>query len=147
MPSETRVLVQKAAVRCYNYQMSNRRGRKTLLAVIGAGLLAGMPVAAADIQKHPVGPLQEAIYGFAVAEYCGMLDPAVAEGFHLQQAWIMARDGITPEREHADRHAAIKAADWQYDDHGLGGYRGWCRSDGLSAVYRFLIFREAILGK
>jgi hypothetical protein len=123
------------------------RGSITSTIVFIAGLLAGVPAAAADIQKHPIGPLQEAIYGFAVAEYCGMLDPAVAEGFELQQAWIMARDGITPERQHADRHAAMRAADWQYDDHGLGGYRGWCRSDGLTAVYRFLLFREAILGK
>jgi hypothetical protein len=103
--------------------------------------------AAAEIQKHPVGALQEAVYGFAVAEYCGLLSPAVAEGFHLERQWILARDGITPERERADRIAAIMAADWQYGDHGLGGYRGWCRSDGLRAVHRFLTFREAILGK
>jgi hypothetical protein len=101
----------------------------------------------ADIQKRPIGALQEAVYGFAVAEYCGLLDPAVAEGFHLERAWIVARDGISPEREYADRIAAIMAADWQYGDHGLGGYRGWCRSEGMTAVNRFLTFREAILGK
>src|SRR5262249_14183474 len=137
----------RSADRCYNCQMCGWRDPKTLLAVVVAGLLAGAPAAGADIQKHPVGPLQEAIYGDAVAEYCGLLDRAGAAGFQLQQAWIMARDGVTPEHEHADRHAAFKVADWQYDDHGLGGYRGWCRSDGLSAVYRFLIFRETILGK
>ena len=119
----------------------------TLSLVWAASSLTASSAIAADFQKHPIGPLQEAIYGFAVAEYCGMLDPVIAEGFQLEQAWIMARDGITPEREHADRRAALKAADWQYDDHGLGGYRGWCRSDGLPAVYRFLLFREAILGK
>src|SRR5919206_1783768 len=102
-----------------------RRASITSSIVVTAGLLVASPAMAADFQKHPIGPLQEAIYGYTVAEYCGMLDPAVAEGFELQQAWIMARDGITPEREYADRHAAMRAADWQYDDHGLGGYRGW----------------------
>ena len=112
-----------------------------------AGPLAVAVVMAAEFQKRPIGPLQEAIYGFAVADYCGLLSPAVAEGFHLERAWIMARDGISAEEEHGHRIAAILAADWQYGDHGLGGYRGWCRSDGLTAVYRFLAFREAILGK
>ena len=127
--------------------MTVARGLKRMVTLLGAGILAGGSAVAVEIQKHPIGPLQEAIYGFAVAEYCGLLDPAVAEGFHLERAWIVARDGITPEHEHADRHAAILAADWQYGDHGLGGYRGWCRSDGLTAAYRFLLFREAILGK
>ncbi len=115
--------------------------------LLGAGLPAGPSATAAEFQKRPIGPLQEAIYGFAVAEYCGLLDPAVAEGFHLERAWIMARDDISAESEYTHRTTAILAADWQYGDHGLGGYRGWCRSDGLTAVHRFLSFRDAILGK
>jgi hypothetical protein len=102
---------------------------------------------AAEFGPQPKGPLQEAIYGFAVAEYCGMLTGAVAEGFQLQRSWIMARDGISAEQEYADRIEAITAADWQYGDHSLGGHRGWCREDGLPAVERFLLFRETMLGK
>lgn len=130
--------------------MAIGRGLQRLLIggmLLGAGLLAGDSTRAAEIQKHPIGPLQEAIYGFSVAEYCGLLNPSVAEGFHLERAWIMARDRITAEEEYTHRITAILAADWQYGDHGLGGYRGWCRSDGLTAVYRFLTFRESILGK
>ena len=85
------------------------------LAQLAFGLaLAVAAPAAAEIQNRPIGALQEVVYGFAVAEYCGLLDPAVAEGFHLERQWIMARDGISPEREYADRIAAIMAADWQY---------------------------------
>ena len=118
--------------------------RALLGAAVFAALLAGSQ--AAEIQKRPIGALQEAIYAFAVAESCGLLNRAVAEGFHLERDWIVARDGITPERERADRIAATMAADWQYGDHGLGGYRGWCRSEGLAAVDRFLSFRDAMLG-
>jgi hypothetical protein len=103
--------------------------------------------ALAEVQKRPIGPLQEAIYGFAVVEYCGLVTPEVAEGFYLQRDWIVARDRIGPDRERADRMAANMAADWQYGDHGLGGYRGWCRTEGLAAAFRFLDFREAMLGK
>jgi hypothetical protein len=124
-----------------------RRFVRLSAAALVAAVVLWVPGASADIQKRPIGPLQEAVYGFAVAEYCGLLNPAVAEGFHLERQWIMARDGISPEREYADRIAAIMAADWQYGDHGLGGYRGWCRSEGMTAVNRFLTFREAILGK
>ena len=120
---------------------------KGMILGLAAGALLATSAAPGEIQKHPIGPLQGAVYGFAVAEYCGLLTPAVAEGFHLEREWIVARDGITPERERADRIAAIMAADWQYGDHGLGGYRGWCRSEGLTAAYRFLRFREAMLGK
>jgi hypothetical protein len=121
--------------------------RKGMVLGLVTGAFLARFAAAAEIQKHPIGPLQEAVYGFAVAEYCGLLTPDVAEGFHLERDWIVARDGITPERERADRIAAVMAADWQYGDHGLGGYRGWCRSEGLAAAYRFLRFREAMLGK
>lgn len=130
--------------------MAIGRGLQRLLIggmLLGAGLPGGDSTRAGEIQKHPIGPLQEAMYGFAVAEYCGLLNPAVAEGFHLERTWIMARDGVTAEEEYTHRITAILAADWQYGDHGLGGYRGWCRSDGLTAVHRFLIFRDAILGK
>jgi hypothetical protein len=120
---------------------------KALLAALWCGALLAGSAGAGEIQKHPIGPLQEAVYGFAVAEYCGLLNPAVAEGFQLERDWIVARDGITPERERADRIAAIMAADWQYGDHGLGGQRGWCRTEGLTAAYRFLRFRDAMLGK
>ena len=109
--------------------------RALLGAAVFAALLAGSQ--AAEIQKRPIGALQEAIYAFAVAEYCGLLNRAVAEGFHLERDWIVARDGITPERERADRIAATMAADWQYGDHGLGGYRGWCRSEAARAPSSF----------
>lgn len=135
--------------RCYDLRVTIA-GRLQGVLIGGAlstGLLSWALAQAGEIQKRPIGPLQEAIYGFAVAEYCGFLSPAVAEGFHLERAWIMARDGISEEEEHDHRIAAILAADWQYGDHGLGGYRGWCRSDGLTAVHRFLSFRDAILGK
>jgi hypothetical protein len=130
-------------------EVMDRRMRSARLraAALAAAAVLWVPSASADIQKRPIGPLQEAVYGFAVAEYCGLLTPAVAEGFHLERQWIVAREGISPEREYADRIAAIMAADWQYGDHGLGGYRGWCRTEGLTAAYRFLHFREAILGK
>ena len=114
-------------------------------AALTALFLAGP--ASGEVQKRPIGPLQEAIYGFAVAEYCGLVTPAVAEGFYLKRDWIVVRDRIGPDRERADRMAANMAADWQYGDHGLGGYRGWCRTEGLAAAYGFLHFREAMLGK
>jgi hypothetical protein len=117
-----------------------------ILTALAALLLTGAALAA-EFQKRPIGSLQEAVYGFAVAEQCGLLNSAVAEGFHLEHRWIVARDGIAPERERADRKTALMAAAWQYGNHGLGGYRGWCRSDGMAAVHRFLSFREAILGK
>jgi hypothetical protein len=123
------------------FRLASRRAAAAAIALLCAGSVS------AEIQKRPIGPLQEIVYGFAVAEYCGLLNPAVAEGFHLERDWIVTRDGISPEREYADRIAAIMAADWQYGDHGLGGYRGWCRTEGMTAVNRFLTFREAILGK
>ena len=56
------------------------RASMTLSLVWAASSLTASSAIAADFQKHPIGPLQEAIYGFAVAEYCGMLDPVIAEG-------------------------------------------------------------------
>jgi hypothetical protein len=112
-------------------------------------LLLAAPAAAQidDLPRHPVGPLQEVIYGYAVAEYCGLATIPVAQGYELQRRWTIQRLGLTPEQVHVDNRDANLAADYQYGNHGLAGFRFWCRDEGLPAARRFLQFRATVLGK
>ena len=38
----------------------------------------------------------------------------------------------------ADLDAATREAHWEWQNRGLGGFRGWCRKQGQAAAQRFL---------
>ena len=38
----------------------------------------------------------------------------------------------------ADRARAMTMVEQEWDNRGLGGFRGWCRTEGAAAVERFL---------
>jgi hypothetical protein len=106
-------------------------------------LLAGS-AAADELPRHPVGPLQEIEYGYAVAEYCGFATVPVVQGFELHRRWTIVQHGLTPEQVHTDHRDANLAADYQFLNHWPSGLRFWCRDEGLPAARRFLQFRETL---
>ncbi|MFO1059856.1 MAG: hypothetical protein U1E53_23175 [Dongiaceae bacterium] len=110
-------------------------------------LLAGPAAAEDELPRHPAGPLQEIAYGFAVAEYCGLATIPVAQGYDLLRRWTILQLGLTPAQVRGDDRDGGLAADYQYGNHGLAGFRFWCRDDGLPAARRFLQFRATVLGR
>ena len=99
-------------------------------------LVAGSAAAALDAPTREA--LRESYYEFEVAGYCGLVDDDVAAGFHRQVARIL--DGAEVARETLDelRGKAWQAANAEWQNRGLGGFRGWCRNEGRAAAERFL---------
>jgi hypothetical protein len=103
-------------------------------------LATGAPAAAWDAnapvtRQYP--ELHSAYYDISVCEYCGLVTSEVANGFRREVANLVARDHMNADQHREVRLHAWTAADLEYGNRGLGGFRNWCRTEGLAAVQRF----------
>lgn len=110
----------------------------------GARTLAVSALAALAMAALPPGPVQAAerrvrdvVYDYAVTSYCGTLTPEVEAGFKIELARLTEASGLSPEQAKAQRIEGWVAADMEWSNRGLGGYRAWCRGEGVDAARRF----------
>ncbi len=111
--------------------------KSTPLCAVGLSLLL-IPLAHAALDSATREALSEAYYEFEVAGYCGLASDAVAAGFHRQVERILGPGVIDQESLDSLRGKAWQAAHWEWQNRGLGGFRGWCRKEGKAAAERFL---------
>jgi hypothetical protein len=104
----------------------------------GLLLLALASPARAHLDVTTRDTLREAYYEIEVASYCGLASEAVAAGFRRQVARILGDTVIDRETLNELRGKAWQAANWEWQNRGLGGFRGWCRNEGKAAAERFL---------
>ncbi len=103
-----------------------------LLAVLGYGATAAM-----DGPK-PQSDLEQVLYEMGVIGYCGLSSDAVAKGFDRELGQIIDRRNIDRKGLQDAKNRVMTMVEWEWDNRGLGGFRGWCRTEGESAVKRFL---------
>jgi hypothetical protein len=105
------------------------RAGAALLAALLVSLLLAPATASADgaMTARRISELYHAYYGMGVIDACGLDSWEVHDGYDRRiKGWI--------------------EADYQLDNHGLGGYRFWCAQDGRGAMMDFLAFRAQELG-
>ncbi len=81
--------------------------------------------------------LRDVVYDYAVTSYCGLLTAEVERGFRRELVQITARAGLSSEDAKAARIAGWVAADREWSNRGLGGFRAWCKTDGMAAAKHF----------
>lgn len=107
-------------------------------------LLCGLPAALGAGEPASRGAeIKQVVYMYSVAEYCGLNTEDVYDGYRMQLRHL-TRDGRLPESTvRWLRIHGMLAADLEYDDRGLGGFRNWCRTEGLDAAKHFLSYLAA----
>jgi hypothetical protein len=105
------------------------------LELVAALALVALP-ARADLAPDATA-LESAVYAYGIAEYCGMVDQAVYDGFAREVRAIVAAEGLTDAEVRAQRYNGALALEYEIGDRGLGGYRPWCREEGVAAAERF----------
>ena len=108
------------------------------ISALCAILLASSSGLAEESRRYPA--LFHIYYDYAVAEYCGMIDRPVHDGFVLLRKFLLARDRIGVASDYAERISANMVADDEYLDRGLSGPKLWCRTEGVAAAQRFTRF-------
>ncbi len=82
--------------------------------------------------------LRRVVYDYAVTSYCGLLTAEVEFGFQRELASLSEASGLSQSEARAERIAGWVDADREWSNRGLGGFRAWCREDGVPAAERFL---------
>ena len=111
-----------------------------LWAQMAVAVLAPPALAEPDLPMSPHPELLRTYYDYGVAEYCGLVDPSVHNGFALLRLDQLARGHIGPAAEKSIRIKALMAVDDEYQDRGLSGQKTWCRTEGGEAVRRFTAY-------
>ena len=91
----------------------------------------------------PQTELEHILYDMGVIGYCSLGSTAVQQGFNRQLNQVIVRDGIDQSELNDARNRAMTMVEWEWDNRGLGGFRGWCKTEGQAAVNRF----ESVTGE
>jgi hypothetical protein len=120
-----------------------RHGLFVAVALAAALLLRERPAQAEQASRGAA--IKQVVYLYNVTEYCGLNTREVHDGYRREIRGL-TRDGRLPESTvRWLRIHGIIAADLEYDNRGLGGFRMWCRTEGAEAAKHFLAFRDAQL--
>ena len=85
----------------------------------------------------PTDPLVRVHYDYEVVQYCSLATDETIAGFRKQLATIVAETGANNDDIESARSVAWKAANLEWQNRGLGGFRGWCKNEGQKAAKRF----------
>jgi hypothetical protein len=117
-----------------------------------AGLLVSLLVAPRPAQAdgamtaQRISQLYHAYYGINVIDYCGLGSWEVEDGYNRKIRYLLLTADLDDESVRRIRIKGWIEADYQFGNHGLGGYRFWCARDGRGAMKDFLAFRAQELG-
>jgi hypothetical protein len=101
-------------------------------------LAISIPAQAEPASAEPEEPIAAVYYRFSVVEYCNLANESVAEGFRTERDRVVTDLGVSEEQHRAGRIAGWTAADLEWSNRGLGGFRHWCETEGVEAAAGFL---------
>ena len=99
----------------------------------------------ADIPVSRGTAFKQVAYMYGVVEYCGLNSAEVFDGYLRETSYFSPPRRLTDPMARWLRIRGLTAADLEYGDRGLGGYRNWCRTEGLDSARHFLDFRDQSL--
>jgi hypothetical protein len=133
---------------------SNRFFREVLIRLRGTtaflsfAMVAGPAYGDSAVTPDRLSQLHDAYYDERVLEYCGGCTAEVHDGFLRRVRYLLASADIDAATNRSLKVSGWTDADYQYDDHGLSGFRHWCATDGKRAAEDFLAFRaQELSGK
>ncbi len=104
-------------------------------------LSAGLAVAELSPQQSEgKRQLIELEYMREVLGYCGLHDPAAVKGFLTRKRIIIQEYILDHEQQLEATSDARQAAYAEWQNRGLGGFRGWCRVEGNDYTSRLKSF-------
>lgn len=83
-------------------------------------------------------PYYALIYDFEVAQFCGLVNKQVHDTFWAKRKAAEAQSERSIEQLRRTRISAMAAADIEYANRGLGGYKPWCQNEGRAGMTRII---------
>lgn len=104
----------------------------------GIGILILVTLVWAMPTKAANTPYERLFYDYEVAGYCGLVSKAVHTAFGYKRAALEVDSGMNVDQLTKARVRAMAAADREYMNRGLGGFKPWCQNEGAESVRRIL---------
>ena len=76
-------------------------------------------------------------YKFEVVNYCSLVTQPVLEGFNKLNSELLSQYSFTKEELNIIRGEAWAAGYKEWDNRGLGGFRRWCKNEGVDYAREF----------
>jgi hypothetical protein len=116
------------------------------LALTALLLMTTLARADGAMTARRISQLYHAYYGMGVIDYCGLNSWEVDDGYQRKIRYLLLTADLDEESVRRIRIKGWIEADYQFGNHGLGGFRFWCARDGRGALTEFLAFRAQELG-
>ena len=100
----------------------------------GTVAVALLLTACANTAENDRSRLSALYYAAGVATYCSGLTVQAVDGLGHAVRWVRATSSLTPENLAAARDAGYVAADYEWSNRGLGGFRRWCLGEGRAST-------------
>ncbi len=108
---------------------------RLVILVSSVVILISMMNATAD-ERPTTDTYYALIYDFEVAQFCGLISRGVHDVFWAKRKTIEAQSSRSIEELRQTRIKAMAAADIEYANRGLGGYKPWCNTEGRAGITR-----------
>lgn len=89
-------------------------------------------------ERRTTGTYYALIYDFEVAQFCGLVNRHVHDVFWAKRKTVEAQSKYSIEELRQTRIKAMAAADIEYANRGLGGYKPWCNTEGRAGITRII---------
>ena len=110
---------------------------RLVIFISGVVIAIAMVVAVAD--DRPVSDTYYGlIYDFEVAQFCGLVNQRVHDAFWAKRKMAKSQSEHSIEALRQIRIKAMAAADIEYANRGLGGYKPWCNTEGRAGIARII---------
>ncbi len=93
-------------------------------------------------EKFLIDPFVNLVYEMEVAIICGLATYPVSKGFELEKKQMISTFELSTEMVVTKSTLARKLADLEWQNRGLGGFKGWCAKEGVNNAKRFILFFE-----
>ncbi len=85
-------------------------------------------------QQSPLDRLRTLMYQYEVCIYCGLSDADVSRGYHDKSKQLVEMYRLPRETYEKIRMQAWAKAYREWQNRGLGGFKNWCRTEGISSA-------------
>ncbi|MFT5111266.1 MAG: hypothetical protein ACI8P9_000578 [Parasphingorhabdus sp.] len=85
----------------------------------------------------PEDALTLSIYKMEVLSYCGLIDNRVSQGFKQERDFLITKTAADDTQIAKARSDAWQAGLAEWQNRGLGGFKNWCRTEGIEAQQYF----------
>ena len=104
--------------------------------------LGNWPILGLSDERHKFDRLEDAVYELEVCAYCGLVNDQVLLGYQNIRERLVTEHSLSRADIDMARAVGWQLAYAEWQNRGLGGFRGWCANEGIAAAQSLASYAE-----